>query len=306
VRLQRGRDLIRGAGAPALPAEAFLDLCRSFGADGCQMDIAQLASTEAAYLDGIRRRLDEAGLFVELSVSGKALADEDRFAEVASVARRLGASRLQRRLLHAAAARGLPRPWPRGASSPTTGGVCSRARRRLDRHRSRGDREPRTGAPKSSSSSSARRQPTSGPASTSGTTWRCWKILDTAGRSRPTRSPRTSDMAVRLYERGFELSGGAAWHGHLSAAQMIESCAPRALSPAVPGDDHARPLKVRIATTATGEHLAATGAIDRFEAKSSRARAVATARLGLSLEAMQASEDETRLSTAFARATLRL
>ena len=84
VRLQRGRDLIRGAGAPALAAEPFLDLCRSFGADGCQMDLSQLASTEAAYLDGLKRRLDEARLFLELSVDAGTLEDEARFAEVAA------------------------------------------------------------------------------------------------------------------------------------------------------------------------------------------------------------------------------
>ena len=47
VRLQRGRDLIRGAGPIGLPAEAFVELCHSFGADGCQLDIGQLGSTEA-------------------------------------------------------------------------------------------------------------------------------------------------------------------------------------------------------------------------------------------------------------------
>jgi sugar phosphate isomerase/epimerase len=100
VRLQRGRDLIRGAGAPALPAETFIDLCRSFGADGCQLDQSQLASKEPAYLDGVKRRLEEAGLFLELSASGKALEDDQRFAETVAVARRLGAERMRVALLH--------------------------------------------------------------------------------------------------------------------------------------------------------------------------------------------------------------
>jgi sugar phosphate isomerase/epimerase len=100
VRLQRGRDLIRGAGAPALPAEAFIDLCRSFGADGCQLDVSQLASTDAAYLDGIRRRARDASLFVELSASGRCLEDDQRFADTVALARRLGAERMRVALLH--------------------------------------------------------------------------------------------------------------------------------------------------------------------------------------------------------------
>ena len=64
VRMRQGRDLIRGArpGAPSFPAETFVDLCRSFGADGCQMDVTQLASTDGAYLDGLKRTLARSGL----------------------------------------------------------------------------------------------------------------------------------------------------------------------------------------------------------------------------------------------------
>lgn len=102
VRLRQGRDLIRGApaGAAPFPAEAFVDLCRSFGADGCQMDESQLSSRGAEYLDGIHRRLTEAGLFLELSVDGKALEDETRFAETVALGRKLGAVRFRVALLH--------------------------------------------------------------------------------------------------------------------------------------------------------------------------------------------------------------
>jgi sugar phosphate isomerase/epimerase len=102
VRMRQGRDLIRGTrpGAPSFPADTFVDLCRSFGADGCQMDVSQLASTDAAYLDGVKRRIGDAGLFLELSVDGKALEEESRFDEVAALARRLGAVRLRVALLH--------------------------------------------------------------------------------------------------------------------------------------------------------------------------------------------------------------
>lgn len=102
VRLRQGRDLIRGApaGAAAFSAEAFLDLCRSFAADGCQMDESQLSSSSAEYLDGLRRRLDESGLFLELSIGGKALEDEARFDDVVALGRKLGAVRFRVALLH--------------------------------------------------------------------------------------------------------------------------------------------------------------------------------------------------------------
>ncbi|MFI4946497.1 MAG: hypothetical protein ACHP85_24680, partial [Burkholderiales bacterium] len=100
VRLQRGRDLIRGAGPIGLPAEQLIDLCRSFAADGCQLDIGQLDSTKPDYLDGIKRKLGDAGLFVELAAPGKVFEDEAYFADVARVARALGAARLRIALLH--------------------------------------------------------------------------------------------------------------------------------------------------------------------------------------------------------------
>jgi len=100
VRLQRGRDLIRGAGPIGLTAEQLIDLCRTFAADGCQLDLGQLESTKPEYLDGLKRKLGEAGLFVELAAPGKVFEDESYFADVARVARALGATRLRIALLH--------------------------------------------------------------------------------------------------------------------------------------------------------------------------------------------------------------
>jgi sugar phosphate isomerase/epimerase len=100
VRLQRGRDLIRGAGPIGLPADSYIDLCRAFGADGCQLDLGQLDSTKPEYLDGLKRKLDAAALFVELSAPGKIFEDEAYFADVARIARALGAKRLRVGLLH--------------------------------------------------------------------------------------------------------------------------------------------------------------------------------------------------------------
>jgi len=95
VRSQRGR----AAGTPALPAEAFIDLVRSFDADGCQLDLSQLAAADPAALDGVKRRLGDAGLYLELSVPARTLDDAQRFADVAKIARRLGAARLRVALL---------------------------------------------------------------------------------------------------------------------------------------------------------------------------------------------------------------
>jgi sugar phosphate isomerase/epimerase len=84
---------------PAFPAETFIEMCKSFGADGCQMDYAQLTSTSASYLKRIREATEKRGLWVELSVSSRLLGDPDAFAGVASAAGQLGVSRLRVALL---------------------------------------------------------------------------------------------------------------------------------------------------------------------------------------------------------------
>ena len=84
---------------PAIAAEKFIDLCESFGGDGCQMDIAQLTSTEADYLKRIQAALEEREMFLELSISGKVLGDREAFARAAAVAQRLGVTRLRTALL---------------------------------------------------------------------------------------------------------------------------------------------------------------------------------------------------------------
>lgn len=80
----------RGIDGPALPAEKFIDLCKSFGADGCQMAFSQLTSTDEDYLRRIRKSLEDKGMFLEFSLGGKVLEDASEFAQVASVARQLG------------------------------------------------------------------------------------------------------------------------------------------------------------------------------------------------------------------------
>src|SRR5215510_5780001 len=86
----RQAQAVQGDEAPAIPAEKFIDLCKSFGGDGCQMAFSQLISTAGDYLKRLRRALEEKGMFMELSLGGKVLADAEEFARVAAVAQQLG------------------------------------------------------------------------------------------------------------------------------------------------------------------------------------------------------------------------
>ena len=99
IRMLRGRDVLRGGGAAGLPAGVFVDLVQAFGGSGCQIDLAQFPSTEAAAVKPVREALERHGLFVELSAPAKSLEEPEAFARVASVARGLGARRLRVALL---------------------------------------------------------------------------------------------------------------------------------------------------------------------------------------------------------------
>ena len=80
---------------PAIPAEKFIDLCKSFGGDGCQMDLSQLTSTDEDYLKRLRRSLEEKGMFLELSIDANVLGDSSSLGNAASIATQLGVSRLR-------------------------------------------------------------------------------------------------------------------------------------------------------------------------------------------------------------------
>jgi len=99
IRMLRGRDVLRGGTAAGLAAEEFVELVRSFGGSGCQIDLAQLTSTEPPAIKPVRAALERHGLFVELSVPAKSLEEPEAFARAASVARGLGARRLRVALL---------------------------------------------------------------------------------------------------------------------------------------------------------------------------------------------------------------
>ena len=86
----RSRQAGQGGEGPAIPAEKFIDLCKSFGSDGCQMAFSQLVSTDEDYLKRLRRAVEDKGMFLELSLGGKVLADAEEFARVASVAQAIG------------------------------------------------------------------------------------------------------------------------------------------------------------------------------------------------------------------------
>lgn len=97
VRLQQARRAgnRRPAPAPALPAGAMVDLCRKFGGDGCQIDFAQVSSTEPADLKQLRDTLERQAMFLEFSINAKTLVDADALAHVARVCRELGVERLR-------------------------------------------------------------------------------------------------------------------------------------------------------------------------------------------------------------------
>jgi len=80
-------------------AEKFIELCRNFGADGCQMDIARLTSNDPDYLKGIRALLEQKGMFLELAVSAKMLGDPQGLSAAAATATQLGVSRLRTAML---------------------------------------------------------------------------------------------------------------------------------------------------------------------------------------------------------------
>ena len=316
VRLQRGRDLIRGAGEPALPADAFVDLCRSFAADGCQVDMTQLTSTEPAYLDGLRRHLAEAGLFVELSVGGPALEDDQRFAAVAEIAGRLGATRLRVALLNGRryedfrsidSWREFADHWRR---------TLPRAKARLERHRLSVGIENHKDWRADELVDLIRSvdSPFLGACIDFGNNLSLLEDpLDTVTKLAPYAvTTHLKDMAVRAYDRGFEMSEVPLGTGICPLAKMIDVIrAARPEAPLVLEMITRDPLKIPFRDDvywATYEK--------RDEALLERFRATVLGRAseqplprvsGLAFESMVAAEDENvRRSTAFARQTLHL
>ncbi len=99
IRMLQGRDVLRAGTARGLPAEAFVELVRSYGGSGCQMDLSQLDPTQPLELRRVREALEKHSLFLELSVPASALEEPETFARAAAVARELGTTRLRVALL---------------------------------------------------------------------------------------------------------------------------------------------------------------------------------------------------------------
>jgi sugar phosphate isomerase/epimerase len=316
VRLRRGRDLVRGSGPPGLLAEEFVDLCRSFGADGCQLDLTQLAATDAAHLDGLRRKIDEARLFVELSVGGKALEDEARFADVAGIARRLGATRLRVALLSGRRYEDFRtrQAWLEFADHWRA--VLPRAKGALERHKLEVGIENHKDWTAEELVELIRSvgSPYLGACLDFGNNVALLEHpLDTAKALAPYAvTTHLKDMAVRRYEQGFELSEVPLGTGMCPLAEMIGVL--RAARPEVPlclEMITRDPLKVPYREDV---YWASFGGRDSARAAAFEGRVLAHAQAlplprvsGLAPDAMQAQEDENvRRSTAFARETLRL
>jgi hypothetical protein len=94
IRIRQAREAAGNQGHP-LPAEKFIDLCHSFGGNGCQMDFSQLASTEPDYLKRIRAQLEAKEMFMELAVRANTLENAEAFGRIAAAAHQLGVSRLR-------------------------------------------------------------------------------------------------------------------------------------------------------------------------------------------------------------------
>ncbi len=316
VRLQRGRDLIRGAGPIGLPAEALVELCHSFGADGCQLDIGQLDSTKPDYLDGLKRKLGEAGLFVELAVPGKVFEDESYFADVARVARGLGAARLRVALLHGRRYEdfGTLEAWRMFADHWRE--TLPRAKRALDQNRLEVGIENHKDwlADELVELIRSVDSPYLGACVDFGNNISLLEDpLDTVTRLAPyAMTTHLKDMALRPYEGGFELSEVPLGTGMCPLAKMIEVL--RTARPKLPlclEMITRDPLKVPYRDDG---YWASFGGRDEARIAAFETRVLSRARKeplprvsGSSLEAMQAQEDENvRLSTAFARDTLHL
>jgi len=91
---QSGQSLSEGSD-PVIVAEKFIDLCRSFGADGCQMDLTQLSSTDDGYLKRLRSMVEDKGMFLELSANARVLENPEELAQIAQTAHALGVSRFR-------------------------------------------------------------------------------------------------------------------------------------------------------------------------------------------------------------------
>ncbi|HVR69485.1 MAG TPA: sugar phosphate isomerase/epimerase [Vicinamibacteria bacterium] len=93
----RRSQLRKGAteAGPVLDAEAFLDLCHDFGADGAQMDYGMLTSEDAGYLRRVREGLDRRGMFLEFIAGSRAVEDLDLLDRIGRTAQALGVTRLR-------------------------------------------------------------------------------------------------------------------------------------------------------------------------------------------------------------------
>jgi sugar phosphate isomerase/epimerase len=227
VRLAQGRDLVQGAsaGAPGFPAATFIDLCRSLHVDGCQMDLAQLPAKDDRTLTGLRRTLDEAGLFLELSVDGQLLEDADGYAEMAAVAGKLGAVRLRIALLHGRRYETFRRmeDWPEFAGHWRA--VLTRAKAAIERAGLavgiENHKDWRTDELVDLLSSVD--SPLVGACVDFGNNLALLEDpLEPARRLAPFAvTTHVKDMAVRLHERGFELSEVPLGTGLLPLAEMV-------------------------------------------------------------------------------------
>ena len=98
VRMLQGRDIMKTSAA-ALNSQAFLELCRRFGAGGAQIDFSQVPVENTPALGAIRKAYEQAGIEVEVSIPSRYVETPEAFAQAAAVAAALGAKRARVALL---------------------------------------------------------------------------------------------------------------------------------------------------------------------------------------------------------------
>jgi len=86
----RQSQQVTETGEPVIPVDRFIDLCKSFGGDGCQIAVSQLTSLDEESLKRIRQTAEDKGMFLELSLDGRAIEDLGQLEQITGIAEHLG------------------------------------------------------------------------------------------------------------------------------------------------------------------------------------------------------------------------
>jgi sugar phosphate isomerase/epimerase len=227
IRMLQGRDVLRGGDASGLPALPFVELCQSFGASGCQMDLAQLGAAAPDLLHAVRAAVEERGLFLQLSVPATALEDEGSFVRAAAVSRALGVTVWRVALVYGRRYEDFERMEDWRAFVSRWRAVLPRAAKWLEREGVQAGIENHKDflAPEMADLLRAVGSPHLGACLDFGNNL---SLLEDPMTTVETLAPHTvtthlKDMAVRACEDGFELSEVPLGRGILPLARMVDT-----------------------------------------------------------------------------------